>query len=349
MKKIILIAIALVSIHLFGKNRNFPKVLPFETKNPFLILSENDSRQTSANESEVAKITKLNNEKKYLEAIESAELMLKTVKSEKLFHEYGRSLLGIGKFEDAKSAFQNSIREMFATELPEESLYSISAAYSVEGKIQESLTFLRYAIDRGFSDLERVESEPLFENLRKGKDWKSLKQSLKTKTLTYSSSNLTGVLTDLGPNSIVVHLLCPNQKLVTYSERDYDVSKKIFLGDWSIVRSELSLNINQKCFAKGVGKVHLNHNEQEVYDSYKFVGCMKSSSESEEILGDLSLTKSELAALFRPYYGEEYEIEGIGLRFHKFDNGLPKQCRDDFVPKSMTDLTIETKQYLKAY
>lgn len=226
MKKITLIAIALVSFHLFGKNRNFPKVIPFETTNTLLIASDNDSRQTSANESEVAKITKLNNEKKYLDAKENAEFILKAAKSERLFHEYGRSLLRVGKFDDAKAAFQNSIREMFASELPEESLYSISAAYSAEGKIQESLTFLRYAIDRGFSDLEHVENEPLFQNLRESKDWKNLKQSLKTRMLTYSISNLTGVLTDLGPNSVVVHLLCPNRKLITYSENDYDVSKK---------------------------------------------------------------------------------------------------------------------------
>lgn len=125
--------------------------------------------------------------------------------------------------------------------------------------------------------------------------------------------------------------------------------KKIFLGDWSIIKNKLSLSMNQKCFAKGVGKARLNHNEQEVYDSYKFVGCIKSDSESNEIPGNLSFTKSDLAALFRPYYGEEYEVEGIGLRFHRFDNGLPIQCKDDYVPKSNNDLTIETKQYLKAY
>ncbi|WP_225913628.1 hypothetical protein [Leptospira yasudae] len=69
MKKIILITIFLVAIvHLYGMNRKFPKVVPFETKNSLLIVSEEDSRQTSANESEVVKIIKLNNEKKYLEA-----------------------------------------------------------------------------------------------------------------------------------------------------------------------------------------------------------------------------------------------------------------------------------------
>ncbi|PJZ57392.1 hypothetical protein [Leptospira barantonii] len=350
MKKIILITILLSAfVHLYGRNRNFPKAVPFETKNNLLIISEGDSRQTSANESEVAKIIKLNDEKKYSEAKESSEFMLKSVKSERLFYEYGRSLLGVGKFDDAKAALQNSIRQMFATDLPEESLYLISAAYSAEGKSQESLTFLKYATDRGFSDLERIENEPLFENLRKLKDWKDLKRSLTTKILNYSPSNLTGVITVLGPNNVVVHLLCPNQKLVTYSTHDYDVSKKVFLGDWSIVKNNLSLNINQRCFAKGVGKAHLNHNEQEVYDSYKFVGCVKSSREPEEIPGDLSFTKSALAALFRPYYGEEFEVEGIGPRYHKFTNGLPTQCKDNFIPKSMNDLTIETKQYLKAY
>ncbi|UOG39969.1 hypothetical protein MAL08_19685 (plasmid) [Leptospira noguchii] len=349
MQKIISITIILVAVHLYGKNRSFPKVVPFETKNPLLIISDDDSRQSSANESEVAKIIKLNNEKKYLEAKESSELMLKTAKSERLFYEYGRSLLGVGKFDEAKSAFQNSIRQMFATELPEESLYSISAAYSAEGKIQESLTFLKYAIDRGFSDLERIENEPLFENLRNVKNWKNLKQFLKTRVLTYFTSNLTGAITDLGPNSVVVYLLCPNQKLVTYSKHDYDVSKKVFLGNWAILKNKLSLNINQRCFARGVGKARLNHNEQEVFDSYQFVGCVKSSSKPEEIPGDLSFTKSDLAALFRPYYGEEFEVEGIGFRYHRFANGLPKQCREDFIPKSMTDLTIETKQYLKAY
>ncbi|EMN74085.1 hypothetical protein LEP1GSC100_0115 [Leptospira interrogans serovar Bataviae str. UI 08561] len=239
---------------------------------------------------------------------------------------------------------------MFATNLPEESLYLISALYSTEGKSQESLMFLKYAIDRGFADLERIENEPLFENLRKVQDWKNLKQSLKVKILNYSTSNLTGAITILGPNSVVVHLLCPNQKLVTYSERDYDVSKKVFLGDWSIIKNNLSLNINQRCFAKGVGKEHLNHNEQEVYNSYKFVGCIQSSSPPEEIPdGNMSFTKSDLAALFRPFYGEEFEVEGIGFRHHKFANGLPKQCKDNYIPKSMSDLTIETQQYLKAY
>lgn len=350
MKILTLIAIALIAFHIHGKNRNFPKVASFETTNTLLIISENDSRQSSANESEVSRISKLNDEKKYLEAKENSEFMLKSVKSERLFHEYGRSLLGVGKFDDAKSAFQNSIRQMFATELPEESLYLISGAYSAEGRMQESLTFLKYAIDRGFSDLERVENEPLFENLRKSKDWKNIKQSLKAKILRYTPSNLTGAITVLGPNSVVVHLLCPNQKLVTYSERDYDVSKKVFLGDWSILKNNLSLNINQRCFAKGVGKAHLNHNEQEVYNSYKFVGCIKSSSPPEEIPdGDMSFTKSDLAAMFRPFYGEEFEVEGIGFRHHRFVNGLPKQCTDNYIPKSMDDLTIETKQYLKAY
>ncbi|ALE40352.1 hypothetical protein KQY10_00845 [Leptospira interrogans] len=348
-KALSIIIVIVVSVTVFGKNRNFPKAVPFETKNPLLIVSENDNRQTSANESEVAKIIKLNNEKKYLEAKVSSEFMLRSVTSERLFHEYGRSLLGIGKFDDAKSAFQNSIRQMFATELPEESLYLISAAYSAEGRIQESLMFLQYAIDRGFSDLERVENEPLFESLRKGKNWKDLKQSLKTKMLNYSPSNLTGAITDLGPNSIVVHLLCPNERLVTYSRHDYDASKKVFLGNWSIIKNKLSLDINQKCFAKGVGKSRLNHNEQEVYDSYEYVGCVKSSREPKEILSNLSFTKSDLAALLRPYYGEEFEVEGIGFRYHKFANGLPTQCKDNFIPKSMNDLTIETKQYLKAY
>ncbi|WP_225913627.1 tetratricopeptide repeat protein [Leptospira yasudae] len=276
--------------------------------------------------------------------------MLKPVTSERLFYEYGRSLLGVGKFDDAKAAFQNSIRKMFATELPEESLYLIGAAYSAEGKIQESLTFLKYAIDRGFSDLERVENEHLFENLRKSKGWKDLKRSLQTRILNYSPSTLTGAITFFGPNNVVVHLLCPNQKLVTYSERDYDVSKNVFLGDWSINMNHLSLNINQRCFAKGVGKARFNHNEQEVYDSYKFAGCIKSSSPPEEIPdGDMLFTKSDLAALFRPFYGEEFEVEGIGFRYHKFSNGLPMQCKDNFIPKSMSDLTVETKQYLKAY
>ncbi len=129
LKIIAFIFLIFVSINAYGKDRKYPKVVLFETDNSLLIVREDDSRQTSANEAEVARIIKLSNESKYSEAKIVAEGMLRSVKSERLFYEYGKILLALGDLKNAKASFQNSLIQMFASELPEESLYMISAIF----------------------------------------------------------------------------------------------------------------------------------------------------------------------------------------------------------------------------
>ncbi|WP_155717148.1 hypothetical protein [Leptospira santarosai] len=226
----------------------------------------------------------------------------------------------------------------------------LGQALSSQGAIQESIQYLKYAIDRGFTDWNRIESDPLLEKLRRSKEWEGAKISLKQKLLIPLESNVVGVITDLGPNTIVVYLICPNRKLVTFSEGDYDIEKKLYFGKWSLNQNRLELVTEKKCFAEGQGKAVVNHNDQPTYKSYRYVGCKTKDKKNSDLAStDFTLSKSSFAALFRQYYGEEFEVDGIGYRYHKFTNGFPIQCKDNFIPKSVKDLELETRQYLKAY
>ena len=78
-----------------------------------------------------------------------------------------------GRYEEAEELLKKCIE--ISPDEPE-AYYNMACLYSIKGKAEESFKWLSESIEKGFQDLDHINSDPDLENLRKDPVFEKIKQ-----------------------------------------------------------------------------------------------------------------------------------------------------------------------------